>query len=303
MNESIKKYMKVGTIHFMSYPECMKGEGPILETLKKIAVDDYFDAVELTWIKDPLLRAQAIDLVRASGLTVAYGSQPRHLTTGLNINHLDESRRRLAIDSLIEGIDEAYEWNAKGFAFLSGKYEETTKEESYNKLVESTKELCEYAKQKGDLRIVLEIFDYDVDKKSLIGPAPLAKRFAEDVLKEYSNFGLMIDLSHIPQTHETIEEAILPIRDYIVHAHIGSCVLRDPSLPAYGDAHPRFDFPNSVNGPKEVTHFFQVLTDIGYFKKFDRPIVSFEIKPFGSEDPDVTLTNCKRVLNQAWAML
>lgn len=36
MNESMYKYMKVGTIHFMSYPETMKGDGPILETLEKL---------------------------------------------------------------------------------------------------------------------------------------------------------------------------------------------------------------------------------------------------------------------------
>jgi len=303
MNESIKKYMKVGTIHFMSYPECIKGEGPILETLRKIASDDYFDAVELTWIKDPAIRLQAIDLIGASGLTVAYGSQPRHLTTGLNINHLDDAQRRAALDSLKEGIDEAYEWNATGFAFLSGKYQEATKDQSYAMLLNSTRELCAYAKQKGSMRIVLEIFDYDVDKKSLIGPAQLARRFAEDMLADYDNFGLLIDLSHIPQTHETIEEAIYPIKEYIVHAHIGSCVLGDSALPAYGDAHPRFDFPNSINGPKEVAHFLKVLMEIGYFEKFDRPIVSFEIKPYGNEDRDAVLANCKRVLNLAWAMI
>jgi hypothetical protein len=41
------------------YPETIKGEGPILETLKKIAVDDYFNAVEITWIKDRELRKKA----------------------------------------------------------------------------------------------------------------------------------------------------------------------------------------------------------------------------------------------------
>jgi hypothetical protein len=45
------KYFKIGTIHFMSYPETIKGEGPIVETMQKILADDYFDAVELTWIK------------------------------------------------------------------------------------------------------------------------------------------------------------------------------------------------------------------------------------------------------------
>ena len=43
MDESIRKYMKVGLIHFMAYPATMRGEGPIEETFRKIALDDYFE--------------------------------------------------------------------------------------------------------------------------------------------------------------------------------------------------------------------------------------------------------------------
>jgi len=44
--------MKGGLVHFMAYPEVMKGEGSILEKLQKIAEDDFFTAVEIFWIKD-----------------------------------------------------------------------------------------------------------------------------------------------------------------------------------------------------------------------------------------------------------
>jgi len=302
MNESIKKYMKVGLIHFMAYPECIKGEGPILETLKEICVDDYFDAVEMTWIKDGDVRAGAAKMIELAGMTVAYGSQPRMLTTGQNINNLDEEARLVALASLKEGIDEASELGAKGFAFLSGKYEEATKEQSYDALKKSTVELCEYAKTKG-IRVAIEVFDYDLDKKSLIGPTTLAKRFAEDILQDHDNFGLMVDLSHIPQMHETIEESIVPVKDYIVHAHIGSAVIDDPAMEAFGDTHPRFNFPNSVNHSADVTAFLKALMDVGYFDKFDRPFVSFEVKPWGDEDRQIVIANGKRVLNEAWARL
>ena len=80
----------------------------------------------------------------------------------------------------------------------------------------------------------------------------LAKRYAEEIRAEYDNFGLMVDLSHIPLLHETIEESLLPIKDYIIHAHMGNCVVKDPDLPAYGDAHPRFGFPGSENDVDEL---------------------------------------------------
>ena len=63
-------------------------------------------------------------MLETSHMTVAYGSQPRLLTTGMNINDLDDAARKKALDNLKEGIDEAYYMGAEGFAFLSGLYEE-----------------------------------------------------------------------------------------------------------------------------------------------------------------------------------
>jgi len=303
MNESMHKYMKVGLIHFMAYPNCIKGEGPIEETLKKIALDDYFDAVEITWIKDKDVRQRAKKIIETSHLSVAYGAQPRHLTTGLNINDIDEEGRLKAVATIKEGIDEAYEIGATGLAFLSGKYEESKKEEAYYSLIKSTKEICEYAKLKGSLMIVHEIFDYDVDKKALVGPVSLAKRYAEDIRKEYENFGLMVDLSHLPLIRETAEESIRPIKDYLVHAHIGNCVVKDPSLPGYGDNHPRFGFPGGENDVDELVEYLRVLMEIGFLNEEKRPFLSFEVKPYGDEEPDLVIANAKRVLNLAWAKL
>lgn len=303
MDKPIQKYMKVGLIHFMAYPDTIKGEGPIEETLKKIALDEFFEVVEVTWMKDPVVRARAKKIIETSRMTVTYGAQPRLLTTGYNINDLNKASRETALKSLQEGIDEAYELGAKGFAFLSGKYLEETKEQSYQALVESTKEICSYAKSKGDMKVALEVFDYDIDKKSIIGPAVLAKRFAEEISKDHDNFGLMVDLSHIPQLHETIEESLMPVKDYIIHAHMGNCVIKDPSMQAYGDAHPRFGFPNGENDAEELAHYLKILMDIGFISEEKRPIVSFEVKPFGDEDPDLVVANAKRTLNQAWAML
>lgn len=300
MNESIRKYMKVGLIHFMAYPVVIKGEGPIEETFKKIAVDDYFEVVEITWMKDLAVRKAVKKMIETSHMIVTYGGQPRLLTTGLNINNIDEAGRLRALASLKDGIDEAYEMGAAGFAFLSGNYTEEKKEEAYQALVKSTKEMCRYAKEKGNMPVVLEVFDYDVDKKSLIGPVALAKRFAEEMRAEYDNFGLMVDLSHLPLLHETAKESLTPIKDYIVHAHMGNCVVKDPSLPAYGDAHPRFGFPGGENDVDELVEYLRVLIEIGFITKERRPIVSFEVKPFGDEDPDLVVANAKRVLNLAW---
>jgi sugar phosphate isomerase/epimerase len=299
----LRNYMKVGIIHFMAYPETMKGEGPVLETLKKIAADDYFDVVEVTWIKDSEVRAKAKKLLDTAGMTLAYGAQPRLLSTGLNINDLNEDGRQQALATLKEGIDEAYEMGAIGFAFLSGKYDEDRKEAAFEALVKSTKELCAYAASRGDMKVVHEIFDCEIDKKSLVGPADLARHYAEEVCREHDNFGLMVDLSHLPLLGESPEQALMPVKDYLIHVHIGNCVVADPTMPGYGDLHPRFGFPGGENGSDQLYEFLRVLLDIGYLDEKSRRIVSFEVKPFGDEDPDLVVANAKRTLNDAWTRL
>ena len=301
MNEPIYSYMKLGTIAFMSFPAIMNGEGPILETIKKLAEDPYFTAIVCIWIKDRTTRAKAAKLLKESGMTVCYGAQPRLLTTGLNINDLDENARLQALESLKEGILEAEELGAKGIAFLSGKYEEATKEQSYEALVKSTKELCRLARERG-MQVELEVFDYDVDKKSLMGPTMYAKQFAQEIRREYDNFGLLIDLSHFPLIHEEIEESILPVKDLITHVHIGNAVI-DPALEAYGDAHPRFGFPGSVNGQEELVKFLRTLLETGFLNKEKPPVLSFEVKPWKDEEPEVVLTACKRFLDEAWRLV
>ena len=277
----------------MAYPATIKGEGPITETIKRLALDEYFNAIEITTVKNIEERQVVKKMLETSHMTVAYGAQPRLLTTGLNINDLNEEGRQKALANLKEGVDETYEIGATGFAFLNGKYEEATKEESYQARIKSTKEICAYVKNKGNMKVALEVFDYDVDKKSLIGPAPLALCYAKEIREEHAHFGLMVDLSHIPLIHETIEESLLPVKDYIIYAHIGNCVVKSAEMPAYGDVHPRFGFPNGENDVDQVIDYLRVLLKIRFLNDKNPPIVSFEIKPFGDEDPDYCYSQCQ----------
>ena len=296
-------YFKTGLIHFMAFPETIGGEGPIVETVRRVVADDYFDAISISWVKNPGVRKQVAAMLAQSQMSVAYGAHPRLLSQGLNINHLDPRERKKALATLCEGVDEALELGATSLVFLSGKWEEKTKEDSYRALVESTLALCDYAESQGGLRIIHENFDHDIDKASLIGPTPLALRYAKDIRKEFLEFGLMVDLSHIPLIGETPEEALVPIRDYLVSVDIGNCVKADPSLPRYGDTHPCFGYPHGENDVPELVAFLRVLLDIGFLDPENPPVVSFEVRPGEGEDSEVYLGNAKRTLNEAWRLL
>ena len=209
----------------------------------------------------------------------------------------------MAVDTLKEGIDEAYEMGCAGFSFLSGRYDEGRKEQAFEQLLKSTRQLCGYAGEKGNMPICCEVFDYDIDKRALIGPAALAARYAGEIRRDYGNFGLLVDLSHIPMIHETIEESILPVKDYIIHAHMGNTVIKSPDCEAYGDNHPRFGFPDSENDVEELAHYLRTLMEIGFLGEKKRPIVSFEVKPWKDESPEVIIANAKRTLNLAWELV
>ena len=295
-------YINPGIIHFMAYPSTMKGEGPILETLEKLAVDDFFTAVEITWIKDPELRKKAKALLKDSHLKVYYGAQPRLLTTGLNLNSFDTEERSRAVATLKEGVEEAIELGAEGFAFLSGKdVPADRRAEALELLVDSIKQVCAHAQNLDPkLPVILEVFDCDIDKCSLVGPVGVALEVAEKVTAEYGNFGLMVDLSHLPLLGETPREAILPVKDYLRHIHIGNAVL-DKNHPAYGDSHPCFGLEGGENDVEELVEFLQVLLEIGYLDGKEAKTVSFEVKPLEGQSPEVVVANAKRVLRRAWA--
>jgi sugar phosphate isomerase/epimerase len=300
MQESFYKYFKVGIIHFMAYPSTMKGEGPIIETITKIAEDDFFTAIEITKIKDPEIRAKAKDILVCSGLAVGYGAQPVVLSTPLNPNSLDEDERKKAVEVLRECIDEAGYMGASRMAFLSGKDPcDDLRDSALDALIKTTRELCDYAETKG-MDIAIETFDKEIDKKALIGPSDLASEFADAVNRR--NFGLMVDLSHLPLLEETSEECAWYVKDHVVHLHVGNCVMRE-GHPAYGDAHPRFGIEGGENDVWELAEFLKAFIDIGFLNGERQPFMSFEVKPLPNESSEMVIANAKRTLNQAWAMI
>ena len=297
MREPIQRYFQLGVVQWMIHP---KPHYSLAESLALLARDDFFEVVEIPPIADPKARKQAKELLDTAHMTVCCGAHPMILD-GLNPNSLDEKERRRAEEALMGVIDMAHEMQSHSVCILSGKWPEDLREDAYRQLLKTTIQLCRYAAQ-FDIAVEMEVFDYDVDKRVLIGPAPLAARFAADVRCSCQNFGLVVDLSHLPLTHEDVGFAVRTMRPYITHFHIGNAVLQEGSA-AYGDKHPRFGFPGGVNDVAELTEFFRVLRDEGFFRPENPQILSIEVKPQGDEDAQIILANTKRVIRRAWAAL
>ncbi len=179
--------------------------------------------------------------------------------------------------------------------------EEETKEAQYQQLLKTTRAVCGYAKTQG-MNVELEVFDYDIDKAVLIGPVPLAARFAADMRTTHAHFGLLVDLSHFPITYESSQFVVQNLRPYITHLHFGNAVVKE-GCAAYGDKHPRLGFPGSANDTEELLDYLQVLKEEGFFRVENPLVLSMEVSPYGEEEADIILANTKRVLKRAWALL
>ena len=306
MKESLHDYMKVGIVHFMAYPFALSGEEPVADSIAEIVEDEFFDAIEVTRINDEAERRRVAGILSTAGVAVGFGGQPYVLKGGLNLNSSNEEERAHAIDVLKKGIDQAYELGAGKFGFLSGpRPPADERDRALELLVDSIVQLGRYARSKGDLVLSLETFDDSTDKKALVGTNRMACEVAYEVRKAIPDFGLMVDLSHLPMQGETPRQALSATRDFINHAHIGNCVIGDPSHPDYGDLHPYFGHPDGENNVPEVREFLRGLLEIGYLSEDapERPVVSFEVQPLGGQTTGPVVANAKRVLREAWRTL
>lgn len=301
--------MDLGVVHALAFPECRGGEGPMIETLNRIVDDADFGAIEIAPVHDPAVREHARALLSWSGLQVVYLPILPMLFDGIEIASEDAERRDLARQRLHDLIDEAISFDST-LAMIGTPPDPGPERRSpvLARLVEDIQDLCDYAdvrSTKRRLHITLEPFDRDMEKKRLIGPTKEAAALADAVDRE--NFGLTVDLSHLPLLDETAAQAIDAAGRHLIHAHIGNCVIDDPGCPFFGDFHPRFGHPQGCNDEAEVVEYLRQLDAHGYWDNArsrlgTTPILSMELKPnqVDNETSGAILANGKRTFARAW---
>lgn len=304
MDESMYKKMRIGIVHFKAFPGIETGAGAIVETLEKICADEFWTAVEVGWMKDYRVRNTARHLLDQSHLSVAYATQPKVLSNKLNLNSFDAKERATAIGAVKSCVDEARQLGAELVRLIAGKDPGDEKREEAKKLlIDSIHQIMDCAAEDGPMDFTLKIFDRDIDKKNLIGHVEDAVDVAKALRPSYANFGLLTDLSHFPLLNEAPEVSIPMMKDYLDAVHLGNCAFRDKSHPAYGDIQPRFGVPGGETDTPEVTTFFRVLRQNGFFDKPERPVVSAEVRPvLAGEISEIIIANAKRVIRDAWIL-
>ena len=127
----------------------------MLQSVQFIIKTKFFNGIEVTIVKDPVIRHKLAEMYKENDLFVTFSAQPvqlvneDHLIDPGDISCIDEVERCNAVERMKELIDEAYEIGAKQFCFLSGQ--DPGSEDGLRKrklalrsLTMSIKEMCLY---------------------------------------------------------------------------------------------------------------------------------------------------------------
>src|SRR5262249_38911992 len=252
MKEPWQHYLQLGIVHFMAFPECLAGDGPQFETLAQICHDPFFEAVDIGPINDAGQRRECAALLRDCQIdAITFACQPLQLRLGLDVNAAEQAERRKAAEAILACVDQARELGAARFALMSGRnVPDRQRPAAIDCLVNELCGICRAARERAGLPVVLEIFDYDVDKKALVGSWETAAAVARAVRREFPDFGLLHDLSHIYLCHEEPAQHLPLIREFLVAMHLGNSV-SERSHPLFGDTHPLFGIPGGDSGVPE----------------------------------------------------
>jgi len=170
-----QSFLQLGVVHNMAFPECLGADGPQFETLQHICHDPFFEAVDVGPMNDAAERGRCGALLRDCQMTVTLACQPVLLRGQLDLNAADQAERHKAIQAVLACLDQARELNACRVAIMSGRnVPEAARPAALERLVDSLRQICRAARERVGLPVMLEIFDYDVDKKALIGTCAMA---------------------------------------------------------------------------------------------------------------------------------
>lgn len=296
MREPIQTYFRVGTIPAVSFPGANQ-----VDVIHALARDSFFDYIELEHVLCSSGVTQIRRCLEQGHLAANYSAHWVILSKNMNPNDLDESARQNAESALMVALEEASHLTASRFTFLAGNFSLGREAEGLVQLEKTILAVCRRAEALG-IQVELELFDYDLDKRSLIGPAPRAAAFAARIRERASNFGLLADLSHFPATRESSRFVLRTLRPFLTHFHIGN-IVTTPGKSAFGDLHPRFGFADSHHDIFELANFLSLLRGEGFFDAANPYPLTFEVRPQPGDTPEIVLANAKRTLQRAWSLL
>jgi len=267
----------LGVNHQFLCPEAITGEKAHTESLRQLVSFPHLDALDCWVWRTPEASREELRILRASGKQIHYNIGDRFGEKGAFPGSADGAERRYATELLRREIGFAMECGAGKIVLGSGPDVPQGREDAKKRFAQVLLEV--FSQVPGEVAICLEPTDRDMDKRFLFGPAGETALFVEEMRRSgLTNFGMLLDMAHIPLMGETLESAVRNAAGTVNHVHLGNNIVSNPSNPMFGDRHVPFGTPESEYSEKDVAVFLQLLKDSGYLPG-DRSTVSFEARP------------------------
>jgi len=267
----------LGVNHQFLYPESIVNQKVHTETMRELIALPYLEAVDCWIWRTPEASHEEISILRACGKQVNYNIGDRFGEKIVFPSSAEMAERRYAADVLRREIGFAMECGAKKIILGSGPDVPEVREDAKKRFAEVLYEV--FSDVPKDVAICLEPTDRYIDKHFLFGPAAETAGFVRDMRRSgMTNFGMLLDMAHVPLMCETLETAVRDAAETITHVHLGNNIVANPKNPMYGDKHVPFGIPESAYTERDVAVFLRLLNENGYLKQ-DPCTVSFEVRP------------------------
>jgi len=227
------------SMHFLeNFMPIMSNEKFAVDLLRQAADIEFYEAVELGFIKDAACRHAIRTLVENRGWQLTQWCSPVIADKGLSLSSLDPKERKKAIACAKELLAGIAETGASRCGLQSGPDPKTDvlRMEAKKALLESCVELSETAKQYEGMYLLFEPLDRFVHKKQLLGPIKEVTEWFAHLKKECSNFYIHWDSAHEVLGGADLQESVTLAAPYLAQFHICNCI-NDPQHPYYGDHH------------------------------------------------------------------
>lgn len=290
--------LEISLVHPGMWPAAASDVREWERTVQIVMEDPFFERIEIAPIFDQQRRRQFSEWLRVANMKASYLLQPLIFGKGYNLQSSDKSEQLLAVNQIIEALDDAIEAGADRVALISGPNDPTEEPENALERLGESLMLLDHAAAKRNLYLDLELFDTTIDKKRFLGDSVMAAQLMERLDKQTTNLKLLVDLSHVPLLGETIEDTVFNTRFWLGHAHIGNCSI-NPDDERYGDKHPYFGYKNGCHNVPEVTRFLQALKEVGYLSLDQKATLGIEIMTAEDEEPGLLIAGAKRTLIKA----
>jgi sugar phosphate isomerase/epimerase len=271
-----------------------------LEALPRIVNRTDIEVVDLTIPYGREFRQKAIEIVKASGKTTVYNGylMPTPL---IPLGTLSPTERAQLLLLARDQVDVACEIGSRYFMQSVGADPgEAGRSRAFDGLAEYIAELDDYIKTKSRMAFLIELMDRHVHKKSLCGPSLEVVDFVRRTRERVPDLGVVLDLNHLVLMGESWREVFLRCREYLLHLHLGNCILKDRSHPLWGGNHPPIGIEGGEIDVPQLTELFRLLLEIGYLNQETRGMMSLEIVRFPGRSPEETIEDNLERLRAAW---